>query len=87
MDGAEHVTSLDVDPAAVENAHENMKRNHVENDRVDVRVGRIDDCAEGAEFGSDCRQYPKPNIAANLSFNPRSFIRWSPRHILWNFGP
>ena len=48
--GAEHVTSLDVDPAAVENACDNMKRNRVENDRVDVRVGRIDDCAEGAEF-------------------------------------
>jgi len=27
-----------------------MKRNHVENDRVDVRVGRINDCGEGAEF-------------------------------------
>lgn len=48
--GAAHVTSLDVDPAAVENARENIERNCVDKKRVDVRVGRIDDCTEDAVF-------------------------------------
>ena len=48
--GAAHVTSLDVDSAAVENARENIERNRVDKNRVDVRVGRIDDCCEDAAF-------------------------------------
>ena len=48
--GAAHVTSLDVDPAAVENARENIERNRVEKNRVDVRVGRINDCPEDVVF-------------------------------------
>ena len=48
--GAAHVTSLDVDSVAVENARENIERNRVEKNRVDVRVGCIDDCTEDAVF-------------------------------------
>tara|TARA_Y100001933_G_scaffold59036_1_gene59070 strand:+ start:6609 stop:7472 length:864 start_codon:yes stop_codon:yes gene_type:complete len=48
--GAAHVTSLDVDSAAVENARENIELNRVDKNRVDVRVGCIDDCREDAAF-------------------------------------
>ena len=48
--GAAHVTSLDVDSVAVENARENIERNRVEKNHVDVRVGCIDDCTEDAVF-------------------------------------
>jgi ribosomal protein L11 methyltransferase len=48
--GAAYVTALDVDPAAIENARENLQRNGIDLERVDARVGRVDDCPETHPF-------------------------------------
>lgn len=40
--GAAAVLALDIDPVAVENAEENLRRNDIAVDRVDLRVGSVE---------------------------------------------
>lgn len=46
--GAQHVIAIDIDDLSLENGHENVRRNHVQ-DRVEIRIGSLETVTE-SEF-------------------------------------
>jgi ribosomal protein L11 methyltransferase len=72
--GASDVLGLDIDGAAVENARENVERNHV-SDIVKIRKGRIGDIQKRFDV-----------IAANIDLKNLKRMRWSLIHHLKGRG-
>lgn len=48
--GAATILALDIDPVAVENAEENLRRNDIAVDRVDLRVGSVESIDAERQF-------------------------------------
>lgn len=67
MFGAEQAVGTDLDPLATGAVHDNMKTNHIPEDKVSVMIGNIiTDTAVQEKVGTDCYDIVVANILANV---------------------